>query len=148
MKAHTNASTEKLLPLMFEFGRLLKSEMHRDGVSMPSFLHLETLRFIQKKEQEGQAPAMSDIALYLKVARPSATALVNAFVKDGVITRVADPEDRRLVRLTLSRKGSRMIEDTMQKRAQAFARVVSSLSQKDCREFARILTLITRPVAK
>ena len=135
-------SHERLLPLMFEMGRLLKSEISRDGVSMPSFLNLETLRFIQ----EQKAPTMSDIAEYLKIAPPSATALVNSFVKEGIIERSPDAVDRRIVRLRLSKKGTALLKEVMRKREKAFARIISSLSKKDCAELSRILKIITRPV--
>ena len=131
---------DRLLPLMFEMGRLLKSEIARDGACLPSFLHLETLRFIQ----EHKSPTMSEIAEYLKIAPPSATALVNAFVKDGVIERKTDAVDRRIVRLTLSKSGVGLLKDIMRQREKAFKRVTASLSVKDCVELSRILTIITQ----
>jgi DNA-binding MarR family transcriptional regulator len=131
---------ERLLPLMFEMGRLLKCEMTREGASLPSFLHLETLRFIQ----EHGAPTMSDIADYLKIAPPSATALMNPFVKEGLIERTEDPEDRRRVRLSLSKKGVAILKQTLQKREQAFANITASLSNRDCIELSRILKIITQ----
>ena len=70
----TSEAREKLLPLIFEMGRVLKSEAHKDDAEMPSHLHIETLRFIQ----ESQTPSMSDIANYLRVARPTATSLINS----------------------------------------------------------------------
>ncbi len=131
---------ERLLPLMFEMGRLLKREIKRDGESVVSFLHLETLRFIQEQEK----PTMSDIAEYLKIAPPSATALVNGFFKEGIIERAADSTDRRIVRLSLSTKGKNLLKQTMRQREKAFARVTASLSAKDCDELARILKIITQ----
>jgi DNA-binding MarR family transcriptional regulator len=131
----------QLLPLMFEMGRLLKREICSDGVDVPSFLHIETLRYI---EEQG-TPSMRDIAEYLKIAPPSATALINSFVKDGILERVTDVADRRVVRLQLSRKGEITLAETMRKRAEAFSRVVSHLSENDCAELVRILSVITRP---
>ena len=131
---------ERLLPLMFEMGRLLKSEITRNGESVVSFLHLETLRFIQEREN----PTMSDVADYLKIAPPSATALVNGLFKEGIIERTADPTDRRIVRLSLSVKGKDFIKQAMRQREKAFAQVTASLSIKDCKELVRILKIITQ----
>jgi DNA-binding MarR family transcriptional regulator len=136
---------ERLLPLMFEMGRLLKSEIMRDGSYAVSFLHLETLRYIQEHEK----PTMSDIAEYLKIAPPSATALVNSFVKEGILERTADPADRRVVRLGLSIKGKNLLKEIMLQREKAFARLTASLSIKDCQELTRILKIITtQPLSK
>ena len=131
----------QLLPLMFEMGRLLKREICSDNVDVLSFLHIETLRYI---EEEG-TPSMRDIAEYLKIAPPSATALINSFVKDGILERASDAADRRVVRLQLSAKGHKTLTETMQKRAEAFSRVVAHLSVEECEELVRILTIITRP---
>jgi DNA-binding MarR family transcriptional regulator len=134
----------QLLPLMFEMGRMLKSEMSRQGVLLPSHLHLETLRFIQSKEKLGTHVTMSELSDYLKVARPSATALVNGLVRDGVLARVSDSGDRRVVRLVLSRKGDALLKETLLKRDRAFLKVTKALSDTDCEHFKRILTVITK----
>ncbi len=131
---------KKLLPLMFEVGRLLKSEITREGCPITTFLHIETLRFIAERS----TPTMSDVAEYLKIAPPTATSLINTFVKEGMIERVEDPKDRRRVRLILSKKGIHLLDQAMKMREHAFSRVMASLSDRDCHELARILTVITR----
>lgn len=133
-------SREELIARMFELSRLIKSEIVREACVFPSFLHAETLRFIQ---QEGQ-PTMREIAAYLKVTPPTVTGLVDPFVEDGVLERVADPEDRRKVRLMISKKGEKMLEQNTQQRADAFGRILLPLSEADTRELARILAIITR----
>jgi DNA-binding MarR family transcriptional regulator len=142
MKNVENASlNDELLPLMFELGRLMKREMSREGADPLTYLHIETLRYIQ----EQGAPSMSEVAEYLKIAPPSATALIDAFVKDGILDRSTDAADRRVVRLQVSAKGSKTFDDMMTKRAKAFSRIIAPLSTQDRDELARILTIITRP---
>jgi DNA-binding MarR family transcriptional regulator len=142
MKNVENASlNDELLPLMFELGRLMKREMSREGADPLTYLHIETLRYIQ----EQGAPSMSEVAEYLKIAPPSATALIDAFVKDGILDRSTDAADRRVVRLQVSAKGSKTFDDMMAKRAKAFSRIIAPLSTQDRDELARILTIITRP---
>jgi DNA-binding MarR family transcriptional regulator len=135
-----STTKSQLPPLMFEMGRLLKSEIAQDGSCTISYLHLETLRFIHEQGK----PTMSDVAEYLKIAPPSATALVNAFAKDEVIDRTPDKADRRVVRLTLSKKGKELLKQAMKQREKAFTRVIASLSGKDCEELSRILKIIIR----
>ncbi len=142
--ATVSGRNKELLSLMFEMSRMLKREISRESTLMPSFLHAETLRFIQEAEREGNSPTMRDVADYLKIAPPSATALVNGFVKDRVITRVADPKDRRIVRLSLSKKGVQFLEVTRIQREKAFAHLLAPLSAADSRSLARILAVITR----
>ena len=70
---------------------------------------------------------------------------VDAFVEDKVLERVTDAEDRRKVRIRLSRKGEKLLGELKRAREQAFARVFAPLSDADCRDFARILGIITSP---
>jgi DNA-binding MarR family transcriptional regulator len=132
---------KQLLPLMFQMFRRIKSEIAYENVSMASFLHVGTLLYIQEKGM----PSMSDIAEYLKVARPTATSLVNTLIKEGILERVNDPEDRRRVLLRLSTKGIKELDATLQSRNNAFARSISHLSESDCHELARILSSMTQP---
>ena len=134
------SDSDQLLPLMFEMGRLMKREMNREGADPLSYLHIETLRYIQ----EQGTPSMREVAEYLKIAPPSATALIDAFVKDGLLDRSADTNDRRVVRLQLSASGRKSIDRMMQQRAKAFSRIIAPLSTQDCVELTRILTIITR----
>jgi DNA-binding MarR family transcriptional regulator len=128
---------KQLLPLMFQMFRRIKSEIAYENV----FLHVGTLLYIQEKGM----PSMSDIAEYLKVARPTATSLVNTLIKEGILERVNDPEDRRRVLLRLSTKGIKELDATLQSRNNAFARSISHLSESDCHELARILSSMTQP---
>lgn len=146
MKAHAPKvpkapahDSKRLLPLFFAMGRLLKHEMAKDGKGVPSFLHLETLRFIE----EAKRPTMSEIAEYLRVTAPTATTLVNSFVQEGVLTRVEDTTDRRRVRMMLSPAGRALLHTSQKARERAFARVVGSLSVSDQKEMERLLSLIT-----
>ena len=131
-------SARDLFPLMFEMGRLLKHQFSVDGYGPSSYVQLETLRFVAEKGE----PDMREIAQYLRIAAPSATALADSLVKEGLLTRAEDPVDRRRVRLAVSAKGARLLRDTDERRAAAFARVVAPLSAGDRAEFARIIRVI------
>lgn len=131
-------SAKDLFPLMFEMGRLLKHQFSVDGCGPSSYLQLETLRYVGETGE----PDMRDIARYLRIAAPSATALVDSLVADGLLTRAPDAVDRRRVRLAVSAKGAKMLRTVEERRLKAFARVVSPLSAKDRSEFARIMRVI------
>jgi DNA-binding MarR family transcriptional regulator len=137
MERHTD--TGRLYELLFGFMRKCKQQMTADGASPMTYLHLETLRFLK----EGESPDMKAVAAYLRVAAPSATAIVNALADDGLIARKPDPKDRRRVLLAVTAKGDRAIEAAGKRRAEAFARIIEPLSAADRSEFARILATIT-----
>jgi DNA-binding MarR family transcriptional regulator len=124
---------------MFEMGRLMKQEMQKDK-SLPSYLHLEALRYIN----EAKEPSMRDIASFLRIAPPSATEVVNSFIAAGAVKRVHDAKDRRRVLLALCPKGKRILTSATGARERVFARILASLSKSDRAELARILAVITR----
>jgi DNA-binding MarR family transcriptional regulator len=131
-------SARDLFPLMFEMGRLLKHQFSVDGYGPSSYVQLETLRYVAETGE----PDMRDIAQYLRIAAPSATAVADSLVKEGLLARMPDAVDRRRVRLAVSAKGARLLRDTDERRANAFARVVAPLSAKDRAEFGRIMRVI------
>ncbi len=138
--AATRSDIEKLLPLMLEMGRLIKNEMANSGGDMCSYLQSETLRFID----EHGTPSMREIAEYLKITPPSVTVHVTALVEEGILERVADGEDRRVIRLRLSKKGKSILEKNMQLKSKAFSKIISHLSKKEIQELTRILSVIIR----
>src|ERR1700753_2389233 len=133
-----NVSAKDLFPLMFEMGRLLKHQFSVDGFGPSSYVQLETLRYVA----DAGEPDMRGIAQYLRIAAPSATALVDSLVKEGLLARATDPVARRRVRLSVSAKGAKLLRSVDARRADAFARVVSPLSAADLREFERIMRTI------
>jgi len=132
--------TDQLPELMFALLRYVKRELSREELNVPSWLHLETLRFVE----EGKSPAMHELASYLRVQAPTATGLVAALVKEGFLERTKVADDRRRVELRVTTKGKACLKEAAQKRTTAFARVVSGLSVKDRKEFARLISIITR----
>lgn len=67
-----------------------------------SFRDRNTIDYLMRFE-EGRK--ISDVADYLKISRPSATALVKKLEKNGLIEKVTDPENERITRVVVTRKG-------------------------------------------
>jgi DNA-binding MarR family transcriptional regulator len=133
-------SGKRLGELLFELLRVMKQQMNAQGYGPSSYLHLETLRYLA---EAGEDADMRDIAEYLRVSAPSATGLVDALVREKLVTRRSDPADRRRVRISVSKKGKKAVADAVKHRAAAFARITATLTRADCEELIRILTIIT-----
>jgi DNA-binding MarR family transcriptional regulator len=58
----------------------------------------------------GGLPSIGDVAEHLLLRHHSAVELVDRAVAAGLLERLEDPDDHRVVRLGLTRAGSRMIE--------------------------------------
>src|SRR3989344_8074532 len=61
------------------------------------------------------------IAEAMEMSSSAATQLVDGLVQNGYVTRLEDPNDRRLVQLTLSPKGKTHIDATKGKRINEMA---------------------------
>ena len=70
-------------------------------------LTMQTLRILSLlQEKPGQCPG--DIATQLGVTRPTVTGLTDRMIRDKLIERREDSQDRRMVRLFLSDEGHRI----------------------------------------
>ncbi len=83
---------------------------------------------------------MNELARELGITGPSATSLVNRLVRMKWVTRVADPDNRRLVRLQMAQEGREIMHTILKERAKAMHEVLSLLPSRDRSDFARILT--------
>jgi len=70
---------------------------------------------------------LGDVAAELGVHASNATRLSDKLVQAGLVERREDPEDRRYVRLTLTRAGRRLVERVIGHRRQAIADVLAAM---------------------
>lgn len=82
---------------------------------------------------------MKELADHLGITSPSATSLVDRLVKAGWVVRIADKDNRKLVRLQMAAAGKRAMNDVMKLQAKAMEEVLSYLEKDEQRDFARIL---------
>ena len=83
------------------------------------------------------------IAEAMEMSSSAATQLVDGLVQNGYVTRLEDPNDRRLVQLTLSPKGKTHIAATKGKRINEMAVIFDDLSDKELKLFVRLFKKIT-----
>ncbi len=79
------------------------SEFYKVKITMPQ-LHM--LCFLKRYGQS----RMTDIAKYMTVSTAAITGIVDRLLRDGYVARSNDPKDRRIVKVSLTLKGSRLVE--------------------------------------
>jgi DNA-binding MarR family transcriptional regulator len=89
---------------------------------------------------------MGDIARLVAVSLPAATAVVDRLVRAGVVSRRADPADRRVIRVALSPKGHRTMARMKRLHERRLKEILDRLPVSKRRElvqaFARIHDLL------
>ena len=83
---------------------------------------------------------MKHLAHCLLVKSPTATSFVNRLVKAGLIKRVADPKNRKLVRLRITAKGKAYLKRKVEDRKRTMRAVFQPIPERDRVELVRILS--------
>ncbi len=72
-----------------------------------------------------------EIAQTLGTSRPNVTVLVNGLINKGLLAEVADTEDKRRKRLTLTPLGAQLLQDLQQKREELNSELFKDLTQEE-----------------
>ena len=111
-----------------------------DRIGQP-LSHLEALRCVAEKG----SPSLKDVATQLRITPPSASVLVEALVKKGLVVRAVSPADRRTTRLGLTPQAHRLFASLHKRKISIFKKMLSQLSAADQKKLAEILiTCITK----
>ena len=81
--------------------------------------------------------SMTELATVLGVTKPTVTALVDKLILSGYVLRVSDPEDRRRVKIALTRKGKSELSQTRKLQAKRIIKWLEGLTEGEQEEFFR-----------
>ena len=105
----TDADYEDLLTLRTGLRRFLRwSEQQAEEAGLTPAQHQLLLAIRGHSDPRG--PTIGEIADYLLLRHHSAVGLVDRADAAGLVERVRDPDDHRIVRLTLSAQGAKRLE--------------------------------------
>jgi DNA-binding MarR family transcriptional regulator len=93
---------------------------------------------------------MSDVADHLRIARRSATSVIDELAERGLICRCADPADRRAVTVDLTDAGRTLLAELRTRRRAAGTQIVAALPQPELLQLRDLLRRIDvdRPVSR
>jgi DNA-binding MarR family transcriptional regulator len=105
----TDADYEDLLALRTGLRRFLRwSEQQAEEASLTPAQH--QLLLAVRGHSDPRGPTIGEVADYLLLRHHSAVGLIDRADAAGLVERVRDPEDHRLVRLQLTATGSKRLE--------------------------------------
>ncbi|HEX8974591.1 MAG TPA: MarR family transcriptional regulator [Patescibacteria group bacterium] len=128
---------DRIVSLIFATRRLIHEQTAGKSQGNCSFMHMATLVFIKAKK-----PLMKDIADFLGIAPPSATSLVNTLTKTGLVKREQDMHDRRIVRITVTKKGEQRLAGGKKHVEEKMRKRLEKLSLNEQKELIKILEKI------
>lgn len=118
---------------------LLSIEEH-SGLSLPQ---LHTLFLIKQG-----CTTMSTLADELQIKLPSATGIIDRLVKHKYVERTADPHDRRLVRLALTKAGNTALHKDFKAKQAHLKIFFNNLSAEDLTTIRSILERVAENITQ
>lgn len=111
--------------------RRLASELARHGIAFKQYFYLRALL---------EEDHISQIELSERVGmnRATVTSVVDTMEREGLVRRIADPDDRRVYLIALTPKGRKLREPIMETIASIQAAASAGLSARELAEFRRI----------
>ena len=93
--------------------------------------------------QAGPGTPAGAIAAQLKVRPSTATGIVDRLVRDGLVRRERDDLDRRRVRIWLTERGMRVINELRARNRAQIWKIFRNFSQQQLDDIDRTFTLLT-----
>jgi DNA-binding MarR family transcriptional regulator len=126
---------DHLLALIFEAGKRTKEYLRSSKDTSLSLGQLQTLRHIE----EHQDCSMKEVAQFLCIAPPSATALIESLVTKKYLVRTADTKDRRAVHIHITPSGKKEMKKTADIIEKRMKKILGVLTEQEITSFITIL---------
>ena len=117
--------------------RKLRREDSASGLSAPRLSALSVIVF-------AGPVTMGELATAEQVRPPTISRLVKDLVRQGLVSRKADPGDERVQRVTATAKGRRLLQEGRQRRVSKLAAGLARLSATERRQLLRSAELLER----
>lgn len=122
---------EQVFQLIREFERQFRDQGDSD-LSTTQFQALAILRSVQP------VTAMV-MAGMLRIAGPTATRAIDSLERRGLVAKERDPQDRRIVWLTLTREGAKVLDATRLRQEEWIRKLLQSLTPEEAEVLSNLL---------
>lgn len=132
----------EVMPVIAQgFVRRQASKLYKCKLTLPQILILDFLN------QQGESK-MTDIARFMRVTTAAMTGIVERLVRDGYVLRVYSPQDRRIIKIKLTSRGSALIKQINEQRRKMVIKIFGNISEVDRQDYLRILMQIKEILTK
>lgn len=127
--------TEQLFSTIVQLRKLISKQAYESHEEkMATMLQFSALNFLKDQSEVN----VGDLAEFLQLSKSSATQLIERLVKMGLVKRISDKQDRRVIRLTITSKGEDEFVALKKKIMEKMNRFLSKIPEKDIKELIRI----------
>lgn len=125
----------QLLPEMIRgFARQESNYLSKGKITLPQLWALE---YLYRNRHKGSP--MNELASSLGISRPAATGLIDRLILQGLVRRVGDTHDRRVVLVNITKTGAQIIGKIWEQKQRTIVSVFGQISAQDRAEYLKIL---------
>ena len=131
----------ELLPQLTRgFARYEHNYLSRGQITLPQLWALQHLA-----RQHG-CP-MNDVANFLGISRPACTGLIDRLLSQGLVRREPDRHDRRIVRVAITAKGQRILDNIWEQKRRMLVKIFGQISPSDRTQYLATLERVVKILA-
>ena len=131
------ALTCELFQLMKQFPRPKLKQSSIDGLTRSEYELLVML--VMRLGKDNDALTVTEISALLQITPAGVTHLINPLEETGYIERRQDPNDRRIVRVRLTNKGTQVAQALVAEVQDHLVGLVNHLGEEDSRTLIRLM---------
>ena len=109
----------------------ISTEMVKNSVGIMGFaVNMSQLKAMTAFSEDSLL-SMGELCKMANIKMPSMTEAVDRFEKEGILDRIRDDEDRRVVKVKMTAKGKKMHKEVLKRRANELTKIFGVLTTED-----------------
>ena len=109
----------------------ISTEMVKSSVGIMGFaVNMSQLKAMTAFSEDSLL-SMGELCKMANIKMPSMTEVVDRFEKEGILERIRDNEDRRVVKVKMTAKGKKMHKEVLKRRADELTKMFGVLTTED-----------------
>jgi DNA-binding MarR family transcriptional regulator len=109
----------------------ISTEMVKNSVGIMGFaVNMSQLKAMTAFSEDSLL-SMGELCKMANIKMPSMTEAVDRFEKEGILDRIRNNEDRRVVKVKMTEKGKKMHKEVLKRRADELTKIFGVLTTKD-----------------
>lgn len=139
------ASDELYSLLLYLNRRVFNHEEIIKRLSIPPS-HAKVIFYLLHSEKE--AVSVSDIAKNLSISKSNMTPIIDKLIKEDLVERFTDPNDRRVIRVKTTQKGHEFSKEQRQRAKSYLKEKISVLPPNDLEKLAKLAKQLNLIITK
>ncbi len=134
--SNSDGVDQELMSVIYDVYRIMRERFSfNENFTNLTILQFHTLSYINKEKRDIN---VKEISNFLRISMPTATVLVKRLVELGLLKKSKSKKDKRILNLTLTDEGKRMVEKIIFEKKRRFNVLLSSLTAKDKQTLIKI----------